>query len=77
MLDIVVLCINTQQTEIDMKTVVMNPKQWRREQELKRLGKSAKRAQAENDRGEYGAGYNRQRVRFYNKLQKLEDERNA
>jgi hypothetical protein len=77
MLDIVVLYINTQQTEIDMKTVVMNPKQWRREQELKRLGKSAKRAQAENDRGDYGAGYNRQWIRFCNKLQKLEDERNA
>jgi hypothetical protein len=77
MLDIVVLYINTQQTEIDMKTVVMNPKQWRREQELKRLGKSAKRAQAENDRGEYGAGYNRQWIRFCKKLQKLEDERNA
>lgn len=76
MLDIVVLCINTQQTEIDMK-VVMNPKQWRREQELKRLGESAKRAQAENDRGEYGAGYNRQWIRFCRKLQKLEDERNA
>ena len=60
-----------------LKTVEMNPKRWRREQELKRLGKSAKIAQEENDRGEYGAGYNRQWIRFCKKLQKLENERNA
>jgi hypothetical protein len=53
-------------------TVVMNPKRWRREQDLKRLGESAERAQAEIDRGEYGAGYNRQWIRFCRKVQNRE-----